>query len=110
MRLKILPHLSPLARKRLQNFARIRRAVVALFLLIGLFVISLFSEFICNSSPLYLRYEGRTFFPFIKSITQSDLNGGKGEVLPVDFKAFTASEAFTRSLHFLVQSLRPDIP
>lgn len=95
MRLNILSHLSPLTRKRLQNFARIRRAVIALALLIGLFVISLFSNFICNSSPLFLRYEGRTYFPFLKSITQADLNGGKGEVLPVDFKAFTASEAFT---------------
>ncbi|MBO7656041.1 MAG: ABC transporter permease, partial [Kiritimatiellae bacterium] len=76
MRLNILSHLSPLTRKRLQNFARIRRAVIALALLIGLFVISLFSNFICNSSPLFLRYEGRTYFPFLKSITQADLNGG----------------------------------
>jgi microcin C transport system permease protein len=86
--------LSPLARKRLRNFMHIRRAVVALALLGVLFLLSLFSELICNSRPLYLRYEGRSFFPFLRSHTMRDLNGGKGDAQPVDWKRFTASAAF----------------
>ena len=86
--------LSPLTRKRLQNFLQIRRARWSLALLTLLFVTSLFAELLCNSRPLYLRYEGRSFFPFLRSHTMRDLNGGKGDAQPVDWKRFTASGSF----------------
>jgi ABC-type uncharacterized transport system, permease component len=86
--------LSPLTIKRLRNFMRIRRAVASLVLLVSLFVLSLFSELICNSNPLYLRYQGKTFFPFLQSLTMRDLNGGQGEAMPVDYKQLTDSAEF----------------
>jgi microcin C transport system permease protein len=55
--------LSPINRRRWENFKRNRRGYVALWLFMILFVISLFAEFIANDKPLYLRFDGRSYFP-----------------------------------------------
>jgi len=75
MKLRPAIRLSPLTQKRLQNFLRIRRARWSLILLAVLFGISLVSELICNSRPLYLRVNGKSFFPVAQSLTQRDLLG-----------------------------------
>jgi microcin C transport system permease protein len=87
--------LSPLTQKRLQNFLQIRRARWSLFGLAALFGISLFSELLCNSRPLYLRVGGRSFFPIVQTLTQRDLLGETADATRVNYHAFTASEAFT---------------
>ena len=86
--------LSPLTQKRLQNFLRIRRARVSLVLLTALFGVSLISELLCNSRPLYLRVNGKTFFPFVQNLTQRDLLGEGTDATRVNYPAFTASDAF----------------
>ena len=86
--------LSPLTQKRLQNFLRIRRARVSLVLLTALFGVSLVSELLCNSRPLYLRVNGKTFFPFVQNLTQRDLLGEGTDATRVNYPAFTASDAF----------------
>ncbi len=86
--------LSPLTRKRLQNFLRIRRARWALASLAALFVVSLCSELICNSRPIYLRVNGKTHFPFVQKLTQTELFGKGGEAGRVNFKALLASEEY----------------
>lgn len=58
--------LSELTLERLRRFRRIRRAWVSLLILGGAFLISLFSEFIANDKPLWLRYQGHTYFPIVK--------------------------------------------
>jgi microcin C transport system permease protein len=55
--------LSPINRRRWENFKRNRRGYVALWLFMILFVISLFAEFIANDKPLYLRFDGQSYFP-----------------------------------------------
>jgi microcin C transport system permease protein len=87
--------LSPLAQKRLQNFLRIRRARWSLALLAALFAVSLASELLCNSRPLYLRVNGRSFFPFVQRLTLRDVLGPSAEATRVNYHAFTRSEAFT---------------
>ncbi|MCL1920155.1 MAG: ABC transporter permease subunit [Kiritimatiellaeota bacterium] len=87
--------LSPLTRKRLQNFTRIRRARWALILLCALFGISLVSELLCNSRPLWMRVNGKTYFPFIQRLTLRDLEGDAADASRMNYHAFTASEAFT---------------
>jgi microcin C transport system permease protein len=57
---------SELTRERLHKFRRIRRAWYSFLILGGAFFLSLFSEFIANDKPLYLRYHGRSFFPIVK--------------------------------------------
>lgn len=55
--------LSPLNRRRWDNFKRNRRGYVSLWIFSILFVLSLFAEFIANDQPIYIRYEGRSYFP-----------------------------------------------
>ncbi|MFO7936023.1 MAG: ABC transporter permease subunit [Kiritimatiellia bacterium] len=103
--MKIFPKikLSPLTAKRLKNFMRIRCAKWALRILCGLYIISLFSELICNSRPLLLHCEGRTFFPFLNNPTMQELTGTESETVKVDYKKFTSSPAFTtNSSNFVI--------
>ena len=50
--------MSPLFLRRWKQFCQNRRAVWASFLLIVLFVVSLFAEVIANDKPLLVRYKG----------------------------------------------------
>jgi len=56
---------SELTKDRLKRFKRIRRSYYSLWILGIAFSLSLFSEFIANDKPLFLRYDGKTFFPVI---------------------------------------------
>ncbi|HOM58893.1 MAG TPA: hypothetical protein PK770_03420, partial [Kiritimatiellia bacterium] len=87
--------LSPLTRKRLERFWRIRRARVALILLTALFAVSLCAEWLCNGRPLFLRVNGRTWLPFLQRLTLRDLEGPDAEATRVNFRAFVRSPAFT---------------
>jgi len=89
--------LSPLTKKRFQNFMRIRRARWALVLLCTLFGISLMSELLCNSRPLWMRFNGKTYVPFIQKLTLRDFEGEDADATRVNYHTFTASEAFTNN-------------
>ena len=95
MSLNFKHRLSPLTRKRLRNFMRIRRARFALAALAALFALSLCSEFVCNSRPLYLRFNGRSFLPFAQKLTHADIFGKGCEAGGrVNYKALAASDGF----------------
>ena len=55
--------LTPINRRRWENFKRNRRGYVSLWIFTILFVISLFAEFIANDKPLFLYMQGRSYFP-----------------------------------------------
>lgn len=89
--------LSPLTQKRLHNFMQIKRARIALVVLCILVGISLVAEIICNSKPLYLRLNGRSFLPFVQNLTQRDLLGPEAEPSAPNYHALVESAAFTGS-------------
>ena len=99
MNFRLAIHLSPLTQKRVQNFLRNRRARGSLILLTALFAVSLVSELLCNSRPLYLRANGHRFFPFVQNLTQRDLIGPGADGTRVNYHTFTASPAFTADSH-----------
>jgi microcin C transport system permease protein len=51
--------LSPLNRRRWENFKVNRRGYWSLWLFLALFVISLFAEFIANDKPIYINVNGK---------------------------------------------------
>ena len=55
--------MSPVNRRRWENFKRNRRGYISLWLFLILFVISLFAELIANDKPLYVRFNGQSYFP-----------------------------------------------
>jgi microcin C transport system permease protein len=80
MGLAVLPEghavgLSPLNRRRWENFKANRRGYVALWIFMVLFVISLFAEFIANDKPFYVRYDGKSYFPIIFNYPETTFGG-----------------------------------
>lgn len=67
--------LSPINRRRLDNFKRNRRGYVSFWIFLVLFVVSLFAEFIANDRPLLIRHEGRLFFPAVVNYPETAFGG-----------------------------------
>lgn len=76
--------MSPLNHRRLALFKANKRGFYAFIFFISLFFITFAAEFIANDKPLYLRLEGRTYFPAFQTVTEKVL-GGEFETL-ADFK------------------------
>lgn len=70
-----IPELSPLTRRRLVNFRANKRGYYSLWVFLGLFIVSLFAEFIANDHPLVVSYEGALYFPAVKSYPETTFGG-----------------------------------
>ena len=77
MRLKRLLSfkLSPLTRRRLQNFRANRRGFWSLCIFLFFFFISLFAEFIANDKPLLIQYKSRFYFPIFREYPETTFGG-----------------------------------
>ena len=72
MGLAVLPEgkaiaLSPLNKRRWENFKVNRRGYWALWIFLTMFVVSLFAEFIANDKPIFIYVNGRVFFPAVRT-------------------------------------------
>ena len=66
---------SPLNKRRWQNFKANRRGYWSLWIFLVLFVLSLFAEFIANDKPFYVHAEGKSYFPAIFTYSETDYGG-----------------------------------
>jgi microcin C transport system permease protein len=57
--------MSPLNKRRWQNFKANKRGYWSLWIFLVLFVISLFAEFIANDKPIYINVNGHSYFPAV---------------------------------------------
>ncbi len=57
--------LTPITRKRIERFKRIKRGYYSFILIVTLFVTSIFLELCVNSKPLAISYDGRTAYPAV---------------------------------------------
>ncbi len=69
------PVLNQLSRERLRRFRANRRGSISLWIFLGLFGLSLFSELLANDAPLLLRYRGRLYFPLFRQYAESQFGG-----------------------------------
>jgi microcin C transport system permease protein len=67
--------MSPISRRRWQNFKSNRRGYWSLWIFLTLFIISLFAEFIANSKPFMINFDGKLYFPAIVTYTETDFGG-----------------------------------
>ena len=67
--------LSPINRRRLQNFKANRRGFWSLWIFLILFVLSLFAEFIANDRPIVISYKGETLFPVLVDYPEEKFGG-----------------------------------
>lgn len=67
--------LTPINRRRWQNFKANRRGFWSLWIFLILFFISLFAEFIANDKPLLMQYRGGFYSPVITTYFETDFGG-----------------------------------
>ena len=66
---------TPMGRRRLANFRSNRRAFYALWIFLGLFVASLFAEFVANERPLVVFYDGAFYAPIFNAYPETTFGG-----------------------------------
>ena len=67
--------LSPINRRRFNNFKANKRGWWSLWLFLALFVLSLFAEFIANDRPLVVRYKDEWLFPVAVNYPEEKFGG-----------------------------------
>ena len=83
---------------RWRRFRRNPRAIISIVALGALYFLSLFAEFICNAKPLVVRANGRTFFPFIRHVSENDMLGNGIHSSP-DFAMIAATNPSVRVIY-----------
>lgn len=67
--------LSDINRRRIANFKANRRGYYAMWILMIIFVLSLFAEFIANDRPILVRFKGDWFFPVVRDYPETAFGG-----------------------------------
>ncbi|MGH6771330.1 MAG: ABC transporter permease [Xanthobacteraceae bacterium] len=67
--------LSPINRRRWQNFKANRRGYWSLWIFLVLFVVSLFAEVVANDKPFLIRLDGRFYFPVFVTYPETAFGG-----------------------------------
>jgi microcin C transport system permease protein len=70
--------LSPINIRRWYNFKANRRGYWSLWFFLVLFVLTLFAEFIANDKPLFIHYDGKTYFPVIFTYPDTEFGDDLG--------------------------------
>ena len=80
-----------LTRLRFQKLTQSKKGRVSISLLILVLLISLFADFIANDKPIFIRYDGKSYFPIFTIYAETEF-GGDFETEP-DYK-----DPFVRNL------------
>jgi len=67
--------ITPLTRRRLENFKANRRGFWSLWIFLALFGASLFAEFLANDRPLLVRYDGSFYMPVLHDYPETTFGG-----------------------------------
>ena len=67
--------ISPLNRRRWQNFTANRRGYCSLWIFLILFGLSLFAELIANDRPFLIKYDGKLYWPAFVSYSETTFGG-----------------------------------
>jgi microcin C transport system permease protein len=86
-----------MTQKRLMRLKEMKRAYISLWLITILYVISFGAELICNDTPLYVNYKGRSYFPVFKYYPDDTFTGSGKQTRP-DYHAINNSPDFTQNL------------
>jgi len=86
--------ISPITKKRINKFKKKKRAIASLYILISLFILSLFSNIIANDKPLLVKYNGKIYFPVFKYYPESTFADTENKTRP-DYKTINQLSTFT---------------
>ena len=102
--------LSPQLRSGLKRFRHQRRAFWSLGVITFLFLICLPAELLCNDKPIFIRFNGRSYFPVFERYTEADF-GGPRPVVP-DYRSpdFLALVGHAETGGVNTETTAPDTP
>jgi len=86
---------NPITRKRFLRFKEMKRAYLSFWILLIFYVLSLFSEFLCSNTPIYVRFNGESFFPVVKFYSE-DTFVENGKKTRPDYKKLLQHPNFDR--------------
>ena len=66
-------NLSPLSKRRIENFRSNKRGFYSAIIFVFLFVITIFAEFIANDKPILVVFDNKFYFPVIEKIPETFL-------------------------------------
>lgn len=84
---------NPITKKRFLRFKEMKHAYISLWILVILYTVSLFSELICNGTPMYVRFNGKSYFPVLKYYSE-DVFTGNGQKTRPDYKKLNQQNFF----------------
>ena len=67
--------MTPLMRRRLDNFRRNKRGFWSFWIFLTLFVLSLFAEFLANDKPVIIWYKDSVYLPVFEFYSETDFGG-----------------------------------
>ncbi len=67
--------MTPITRRRWDNFRANKRGYWSLWIFIVIFTITLFAEFIANDKPIILSFDGELYFPIFKTYPETVFGG-----------------------------------
>ncbi len=70
-----LPQLSPINKRRWQNFKANKRGYWSLWIFLVLFFVTLFAEFIANNKPIVVSYDGHWYAPIFRYYPETTFGG-----------------------------------
>jgi microcin C transport system permease protein len=65
----------PITARRIANFRANRRGLIALYLFLAVFLVTLFAEFIANDRPLLVKYDGHYYVPVLATYPETAFGG-----------------------------------
>ncbi|GMQ48518.1 ABC transporter permease [Vibrio sp. 10N] len=98
--------ISPLTKKKLINFKRIKRGYWSFIILSTMLVLSLFSELLINSKALLVKYQGNYYFPVISDV-RLGTEFGQANAGEADYRALQLSFEAQKGEDFVVMPLVP---
>ncbi len=82
-----------MTRKRISRFKEMKRAYISLWVLVILYLLSLGSELICNDVPLYVKFQGKSYFPVFRFYPE-DVFLGNGKQTRPDYHQIHSDSRF----------------
>ena len=93
---------NPMTRRRIARFKEMKRAYISLWILALLYLFSLCSEIICNNVPLYVKFQGKSYFPVLKFYPEDTFLGNGKHTRPDYHQVNTNPEFLNSKENFMV--------
>ena len=93
---------NPMTRRRISRFKEMKRAYISLWILALLYLFSLCSEIICNNVPLYVKFQGKSYFPVLKFYPEDTFLGNGKHTRPDYHQINTHADFLDSDENFMV--------